>query len=1144
MFKLLSRPLYLKHLHRRYCMATVPTNDPQWLRVASPRAPPYFLFKNEIEKSQQDDRDYRIIQLENGLEATLIHDANTDKAAASLDVAVGHLYDPDDMPGLAHFCEHLLFMGTEQFPKENEYSEYLAKNNGSSNAYTATSNTNYYFNVATPALSGALERFAAFFHSPLFAPSCTTRELNAVDSEHKKNHQADMWRIFQLNKHLSKVGHPWSKFGSGNKDSLSKTAKILKARGLLADDVTPSRSTDVSPSPIPSRIASPAPSVASTSSDIEADGGVVGRETRRRLVEWWSREYCASRMRLCVIGRESLDELSELTSTLFSPILNRGRDALPMIPDHPFGPNEKGTVMSFHALEISFPLEYQPPLWKHKPANFLSHEGPGSLHSYLTKKGWITSLSSGPQNLARGFAMFKVTVHLTENGFQHHRDIIHAAFQYLSLLRASSFDAFHQREISRVSDIRFRFKEKRKPDEYATTITEYQSWPVPKELMLKAPEVVWDWDVQNGESEVRRCLDGLRITEGRVVLMATEAEHAKISSNEVVWEKEPWYGTQYHVERFDKQFIEQAEAPNAIRELFLPSPNEFIPSNLDIEKREVAEPSKRPYLIRKTPLSTVWHKQDDQFFVPKAHVLIDIRSPHGNETARASVMTKLYADIVNDSLTEYSYDADLAGLTYNFMPLTNGLFLSVHGYNDKLNVLVKKVLDTLNSLSVDPQRLAVMKEQNQREWQNFFLGQSYSLSEYFARYFLTADQWTLEEKLKELPSELNQNDPGSSLTGALAITAEEIQAHVKRMVKEVNLRILVTGNIHREEALKIADIAEDGFGPSPLSPIELNDRALLIPQGANVTWTCPIPNPNQANSSLTYYVHFGPIVDRKLRVVSSLLTQVLSEPAFNVLRTKEQLGYIVHCSPWTSAGGSERGLRIVVQSEKTPGYLEERVEAFLDTMKSTIECMSEAEIEEQKSGLERKWLEKDKNLSDEASYFFSHIASGHWDFMRREIDAHLLRDVKKEDVLRLFLATVHPSSATRSKLSVHMISQKPRPKRVSVAASQAFEDVLREIGVDFEPEASRESLGSDGIPLATDFANYWKQALAEKGIATTSLDAIPELVERYPVPGEGKDLPRSDVTYIKDIKAFKAGLEQSIDPGPMVQWDDLPASRF
>ena len=82
------------------------------------------------------------------------------------------------------------------------------------------------------------------------------------------------------------------------------------------------------------------------------------------------------------------------------------------------------TVMSFHALEVSFPLPHLSAYWKYKPASFLAHflghEGPGSLHSYLKQKGWITGLSAGPQNLARGFATFKVTLYMTPQGFGKH----------------------------------------------------------------------------------------------------------------------------------------------------------------------------------------------------------------------------------------------------------------------------------------------------------------------------------------------------------------------------------------------------------------------------------------------------------------------------------------------------------------------------------------------------------------------------------------------------------------------------------------------------------------------------------------------------------------------------------------------------
>jgi insulysin len=84
-----------------------------WQRVENhANVPAYTLFTKPIEKSQLDEREYRLIKLENGLSAMLIQDSKADIAAASLDVAVGHLSDPDDIPGLAHFCEHLLFMKT------------------------------------------------------------------------------------------------------------------------------------------------------------------------------------------------------------------------------------------------------------------------------------------------------------------------------------------------------------------------------------------------------------------------------------------------------------------------------------------------------------------------------------------------------------------------------------------------------------------------------------------------------------------------------------------------------------------------------------------------------------------------------------------------------------------------------------------------------------------------------------------------------------------------------------------------------------------------------------------------------------------------------------------------------------------------
>jgi insulysin len=143
-----------------------------------------------LEKSSLDTRSYRALTLPNALKVLLVSDPETDKAAAAMDVSVGHFSDPDEIPGLAHFLEHMLFLGTEKYPDEGAYAKFLAENGGYCNAYTAAENTNYQFQLATTTTTkppsgehGAVEesvdqpkstlyealcRFSQFFTAPLF----------------------------------------------------------------------------------------------------------------------------------------------------------------------------------------------------------------------------------------------------------------------------------------------------------------------------------------------------------------------------------------------------------------------------------------------------------------------------------------------------------------------------------------------------------------------------------------------------------------------------------------------------------------------------------------------------------------------------------------------------------------------------------------------------------------------------------------------------------------------------------------------------------------------------------------------------------------------------------------------------------------
>ena len=73
--------------------------------------------------------------------------AGLKKSAAGLCVGMGSFSDPDSLPGLAHFLEHMVFMGSEKYPDENGFDSFVNKNGGYDNASTDCETTVFYFEV-------------------------------------------------------------------------------------------------------------------------------------------------------------------------------------------------------------------------------------------------------------------------------------------------------------------------------------------------------------------------------------------------------------------------------------------------------------------------------------------------------------------------------------------------------------------------------------------------------------------------------------------------------------------------------------------------------------------------------------------------------------------------------------------------------------------------------------------------------------------------------------------------------------------------------------------------------------------------------------------------------------------------------------
>lgn len=915
----------------------------------------YLTVINNVVKSEEDKRLYRGLQLSNRMKVLLISDPGTDKSAAALDVHVGHMCDPKELPGLAHFCEHMLFLGTEKYPSENEYNKFLSEHGGRSNAFTAADHTNYFFEVTPQHLHGALDRFAQFFLCPLFTECSTDREVNAVNSEHEKNIQCDVWRLEQLMRSTSNPEHAYNKFGTGNKETLDI---IPKSRGI---------------------------------------------STRDELLKFHKQWYSSNTMALSVLGAEPLDKLQEIIVNLFSNIADKDVTA-PEWKEHPFGPDQLKRMLKIvpvkdiRKLSVTFPIPDLQPYYKTGPGHYLGHlighEGPGSLLSTLKTKGWANSLVGGQREGARGFSFFIVSSDLTEEGIEHVEDIVTLIFQYLRMLRDAGSQEWIFRECQHLNAMTFRFKDKERPESYAcATASCLHDYPI--EEVLSGPYLIEDYRPELIEMVLSKLTpDAVQV-----------AVCGKKFENEVDI-VEPWYGTRYSVTPIPNEVLEKWQNVQPNENLQLPSRNEFIPTNFDLVPREDEMACSLPLMIKDTSLARVWFKQDQAFLLPKAVLNFHFCSPLAYLDPLNWNFACMFVQLFRDALNEYAYAAELAGLAYSLSNTKYGILLSIKGYNDKQHILLTKIMEKLTTFKVDPKRFEILKERYLRNLRNFESEQPHQHATYYLSLLLTEHAWTKDELL----------------AASNELTAEGLQAFIPELLSKLHIEALIHGNVTKQQAFELVSVVESGLQEkcqtkSLLRSQLLKDREIQIPHGSSYNMSC---ENNVHSSSCTEIYYQCALQETRANVLIELFCQLIREPCFNVLRTQEQLGYIV----WSGVrrGNSVQGLTVTVQSDRSPKYVDGRIEAFLYSMKNYLTEISDEEFERHKEALAAIRLEKPKKLYSQTSKYWNEITSQQYNFDRDNIEVAVLRTLQKQDIIDFFQELFAHDAPKRHKLAVHIFN--------------------------------------------------------------------------------------------------------------------------
>ncbi|RVE50691.1 hypothetical protein evm_004601 [Chilo suppressalis] len=628
----------------------------------------------------------------------------------------------------------------------------------------------------------------------------------------------------------------------------------------------------------------------------------------------------------------------------------------PSWPEHPFPPELRRKraycvpVKDLRSLSIDFPIPDTRKHYKSGPGHYLSHllghEGPGSLLSALKERGWCNSLVGGTRIGARGFGFFGVQVDLTEDGVEHIDDIVKLVFQYISMVRSEGPQRWVWEEQKDLMAMEFRFKDAQEPRALVTGhVHLLQEFPM--EDVLSAYYLLSEWRPDLIEELLSLLVpDNVRV--GSVAKCFTEK----------CTQTEPWYGTKYLQEDIEPERIKEWKSVSPAPELRMPPPNEFIPTRLELETSEDATlEGTTPAIIKDSPLMRLWFKRDNEFHLPKAVITLDLVSPLAYADPLSCNLTSVWVLLLRDGLQQFAYAGELAGLRWSLGNAKYGLSITIDGYDDKQHVLLEKIIDHLVNFKADPQRFHIMKENHIRAIKNFEAEQPYQHAVYQQALCLSDVVWTRCQLMD----------------AAETMTPEMLDDYACRMMHRVHIEGLMFGNITRERAINIADTIENKL-PKNATPL-LAQQLLLhreIELEKGTEYLRETNNSVHKSSCASLYYACG-VRSSRQNVALELLAQALSEPCFSVLRTKEQLGYIVFSGVRRSNG--VQGLRVIVQSDRHPSYVEDRIEAFLEGALEYLEKMSDEEFLKHRAALAAQRLEKPKRMASRASQIWTEITS-------------------------------------------------------------------------------------------------------------------------------------------------------------------------
>ena len=605
-----------------------------------------------IGKSEQDPRQYQAITLNNGMTVLLVSDTQAPKSLAALTLPIGSLDDPAQQPGLAHYLEHMVLMGSTRYPQPDSLADFLKKHGGGHNASTASYRTAYYLEVENDALEPAVDRLADAIAEPLLDPVNADRERHAVNAELTMARSRDGLRMGQVGAETINPAHPAAHFYGGNLDTLRDKP---------------------------------------------------GSNLHQALLDFYHTHYSANLMKAVIYSNKPLAEMATIAVNTFGRVANHNA-SVPAITEPVVTEVQQGIIIHYvpaqprKQLKIEFRIPNNSDRFRSKTDTLISYvignRSPNTLADWLQKQGLADGVSAGADPVTeRTSGVFSISVSLTDKGLAQRDEVVAAVFSYLAMLRKNGIDQRYFDEVSHVLALDFRYPSITRDMDYIEWLADTML-RVPVEHTLDAPYLADRYD----PAAINARLESMTPAQARIWYISPQEPHNKLAY---------FVNAPYQVDKITAQTLTQWQQRGQAIQLAMPRLNPYIPDAFTLVSTDKTyrHPVK---LDNDFGMRIYW--MPSQFYAsePKASITVALRNQQAISDARQQVLFGLNDYLASLALDELSSQASIGGISFSTSE-NDGLVFNASGFTQRLPDLLKQLVNRYSTFQPSEAQLQQAK---------------------------------------------------------------------------------------------------------------------------------------------------------------------------------------------------------------------------------------------------------------------------------------------------------------------------------------------------------------------------------------------------------------------------------------------------